>query len=223
MTQPRSNSSRANPLACKSFSRFIFLRPSCYPFLVIQRTQFGVLPRRLAAIVLFLPLLPAACHKEQQAVEGVAQNAVKAEHDAQATATVRDSERAQLELIPLPTKSMYVDVHEPSAWANPFLSVGADAITLRIVYADANPSAVGQGTLLRPEAARRQELQLIPADLAKAVAAIPASAWKYGRVIAVAESPNAAPKDRPKVRRNVEAAIQQLNDLGVVVEEWPSR
>jgi Asp-tRNA(Asn)/Glu-tRNA(Gln) amidotransferase A subunit family amidase len=42
-------------------------------------------------------------------------------------------------------------------------------------------------------------------------------------VIAVAESPSAAPKDRPKVRRNVEAAIQQLNDLGVVVEEWPSR
>ena len=46
---------------------------------------------------------------------------------------------------------------------------------------------------------------------------------RSGRVIAVAESPSAAPKDRPKVRRNVEAVIQQLNDLGVVVEEWPSR
>jgi hypothetical protein len=42
-------------------------------------------------------------------------------------------------------------------------------------------------------------------------------------VIAVAESPQANPKDRPKVRRNVEAAIQQLNDLGLVVEEWPTR
>jgi hypothetical protein len=42
-------------------------------------------------------------------------------------------------------------------------------------------------------------------------------------VIAVAESPSAVPKDRPKVRRNVEAVIQQLNDLGVVVEEWPTR
>ena len=29
--------------------------------------------------------------------------------------------------------------------------------------------------------------------------------------------------DRPKVRRNVEAAIKQLNDLGIVVEEWPGR
>jgi hypothetical protein len=64
---------------------------------------------------------------------------------------------------------------------------------------------------------------LRPADLAKAVAAVPASAWKYGRVIAVAESPYESAKSRPKVRRNVEAAIQQLNDLGIVVEEWPTR
>jgi len=42
-------------------------------------------------------------------------------------------------------------------------------------------------------------------------------------VIAVAESPMANPKDRPRIRRNVETTIQQLNDLGVVVEEWPSR
>ena len=77
--------------------------------------------------------------------------------------------------------------------------------------------------MLRPEAARRQEMQLRPADLATAIVAIPPGAWHYGRVIAVAESPLAAPKDRPKVRRNVEIAIQQLNDLGIVVEEWPSR
>ena len=79
------------------------------------------------------------------------------------------------------------------------------------------------GTLLRTEAARRQELRLRPSDLDEAVAAIPAGAWHYGRVIAVAESSTAAPKDRPKVRRNVEAVIRQLNDLGVVVEEWPAR
>jgi hypothetical protein len=91
------------------------------------------------------------------------------------------------------------------------------------VTADANPSPVGEGTFLRPVAARRQELQLRPADLAKAVSAIPASAWPYGRVIAIAESPEAPRKDRILVRRNVEAAIRQLNDLGVVVEEWPGR
>ncbi|MGB6744045.1 MAG: hypothetical protein WBE38_10315 [Terracidiphilus sp.] len=177
----------------------------------------------ILALTFLLPAVLVACHKEEQAVEGVAQDAVKAEKQAQASATVLDQERAQLEQIPLPTKSLYVDVHEPSQWTNPFLSVGPDTINLRILMADANPSTVGQGTLLRTEAARRQELELRPEDLANAIAAIPPGAWRYGRVIAIAESPLAAPADRPKVRRNVEAAIKQLNDLGVVVEEWPSR
>jgi hypothetical protein len=179
------------------------------------------------AIILSAIFPLAACHKEEQAVVGAAQTAVSAEQKAQAAsqaaASERDRQRAALALIPLPTKSMYVDVHEPGAWANPFLSVGADTYTLRITLADANPSTVGQGTMLRPEAARRQELQLRPADLADAVIALPASAWRYGRVIAVAESPLAAAKDRPKLRRNMEAAIQQLNDLGLVVDEWPAR
>jgi hypothetical protein len=176
-----------------------------------------------ASLALLLGLCLAACHKEEQAVVGVAQHAVNAEHRAQATATKRDQQRADLARIPLPTKSLYIDVHEPGAWANPFLSVDADMLTLRITMADANPSSLGQGTILRPEAARRQELQIRPADLADALIALPAGAWRYGRVIAVAESPLASRKDRPKLRRNVEAAIQQLNDLGIVVEEWPSR
>jgi hypothetical protein len=148
---------------------------------------------------------------------------VNAERKAQAVATERDSQRAQIALIPLPTKSMYVDIHDAGAWANPFLSVDANMLNLRITLADANPSPIGQGSIMRPEGARRQEMQIRPADLATAVVAVPAGAWKYGRVIAVAESPMAAKKDRPKVRVNVEKAIQQLNDLGIVVEEWPSR
>jgi Asp-tRNA(Asn)/Glu-tRNA(Gln) amidotransferase A subunit family amidase len=174
-------------------------------------------------MALLLAVSLAACHKEEQAVVGVAQNAVNAEHKAQAAATQRDQQRAALAAIPLPTKSMYVDVHEPNAWANPFLSVDADTFNLRITLADANSSTVGQGTILRPDAARRQEIQLRPADLPQALIALPAGAWRYGRVIAIAESPLASKKDRPKVRRNVEAAIQNLNDLGIVVEEWPTR
>ena len=176
-----------------------------------------------AAFALLLAFCLAACHNPEQAVEGVAHSAVNAEQKAQAAATQRDRQRAALANIPLPTKSMYVDIHEPGAWQNPFLSVEADGLNLRITLADANPSAMGQGTMLRPEAARRQELQLRPADLADAVVALPASAWRYGRVIAVAEAPGTSAKDRVKVRRNVEAAIQQLNDLGIVVEEWPGR
>ncbi|HWT66502.1 MAG TPA: hypothetical protein VN151_10350 [Terracidiphilus sp.] len=169
------------------------------------------------------PLVLTACRKEQQAVAGVAQKAANAEHKAQAAASLRDQQRAALESIPLPTKSLYVDIHEPSAWANPFLTVEAGTIDLRIIRADANPSKVGQGTMLRPSAARRQELQIRPDDLVRAIVALPAGAWPYGRVIAIAESPTAPPKDRPQIRRNVEAAIQQLNDIGIVVQEWPSR
>jgi hypothetical protein len=176
-----------------------------------------------ATLALMLGLCLAACHKEEQAVVGVAQHAVNAEHQAQATATKRDQQRAALARIPLPTKSLYIDVHEPGAWANPFLSVDAGMLTLRITMADANPSSLGVGTILRPEAARRQELQIRPSDLAEALIALPPGAWRYGRVIAVAESPLAGRKDRPKLRRNVEAAIRELNDLGIVVEEWPAR
>jgi len=194
-------------------------QPSCYPSPVMIRSKGWI----FGGLAMLLVLSATACHKEEQAVEGVAQKAVKAEKQAQATATVRDQQRAQLAQIPLPTKGLYADVHDPAAWANPFLAVGADTLTLRILLPDANPSTIGEGTFLRPKAARRQELQLHPADLATAVVAIPAGAWRYGRVIAVAESPAAIPKDRPKIRRNVEAAIQQLNDLGIVVEEWPGR
>lgn len=176
---------------------------------------------------LLLAVVLVSCHKEEQAVFGVAKTAVNAEkraqETAQATASEIDRQRAALALIPLPTKSMYVDVHEAGAWVNPFLSVDAETMNLRITLADANPSDVGQGTMLRPVAARRQETEIRPTDLAEAMVALPPGAWRYGRVIAVAESPVASKKDRPKVRRNVEAAIQRLNDLGIVVEEWPTR
>jgi hypothetical protein len=186
---------------------------------VIQNSR----KKGLVAMAMLLAFAVAACHKEEAAVEGVARTAANAEHKAQAAATLRDQQRAQLASIPLPTKSMYVDIREAGAWANPFLSVEADSLDLRVNVEDSNLGPVGDGTMLRPAAARRQELQLRPSDLAEAVIALPASAWRYGRVIAVAEAPGASPKDRPKIRRNVEAAIQQLNDLGIVVEEWPGR
>ena len=185
----------------------------------MQRSQV----RGILCLALLLPVALVACHQEEQAVANVAQGAVNAQHKAQAAATEIDSQRSELARIPLPTKSLYVDVHEPGAWQNPFLSVDADDLTLRVTMADANPSTVGQGSMLRTEAARRQELQLRPNDLTAALIALPQGAWRYGRVIAVAESPLAARKDRPKVRRNVEAIIQRLNDLGIVVEEWPAR
>jgi hypothetical protein len=177
----------------------------------------------MASMAMLLAISLCACHKEEQAVEGVARNAARAEQQAQANATERDAQRANLAKIPLPTKSLYIDIHDPSQWQNPFISADADTLDLRVVMQDANPSTATEGTFLRPEAARRQELQIRPSDLARAVAALPARAWPYGRVVAIAESPEADRKNRAAVRRNVEFAIQKLNDLGVVVDEWPAR
>jgi hypothetical protein len=174
-------------------------------------------------MALLLGVVLSACHKEEQAVVGVAQTAVKAQQQAQAAATVRDRQRAALGNIPLPTKSLYINVHEPGEWANPFISVDAGSLNLRVTMADANPSSLGEGSMLRPAGARRQELQVLPADLADALIALPTGAWRYGRVVAIAESPLADRKKRAAVRRNVEIAIQKLNDLGVVVDEWPTR
>jgi hypothetical protein len=174
-------------------------------------------------MVVLLAVSVSACRKEEQAVQNVAQHAAQAEQKAQAAATERDADRAALARIPLPTKSLYISVHDPSEWKNPFISVDADRLDLRIIQTDANPSSLGQGSMLRPEAARRQELQIRPEDLTKALIALPDRAWPYGRVVAIAESPEADRRRRPLVRRNVEAAIQKLNDLGVVVDEWPTR
>lgn len=176
-----------------------------------------------AAAGLLLAVAVAGCRKEEQAVEGVAHTAKQAEQKAQAAATERERQRAELAKIPLPTKSMYINVHEPGQWENPFISADATYLTLRVTMADPNPGAGATGTLLRPEAARRQELQIRPGELAEALIALPPAAWRYGRVVAIAESPEADKKQRPVIRRNVEAAIQKLNDLEVVVDEWPVR
>lgn len=152
-----------------------------------------------------------------------AANAATAERRAQAASEQREQERTQLAKIALPTKSRYVDVHEPGAWANPFISFDVQMLNLRVIQADANPSTIGQGGILRPSAARRQELQIHAQDLVEALIALPESAWPYGRVVAIEESPLADKKQRPAIRRQIEAAIQQLNELGVVVEEWPAR
>jgi hypothetical protein len=165
----------------------------------------------------------AGCRTEEQAVSKVAATAVNAEHKAQAASSQQDLQRAQLAKIPLPTKSRYVDVHEPGSWANPFLSFDTQMVNVRIVLADANPSDLDRDGLLRPAGARRRELQVRPQDLVEALIAMPASAWPYGRVVAIEESPLADKKKRPEIRKQIEKAMQQLNDLGVVVDEWPER
>lgn len=211
---------------------YLSARTPCYAWTVNGSSKIKTRKITIAAVVaLFFVavfgLAPVACRKQEQAVAGAAhqaeQAALQAEQKAQAAAVESADQRAALDHIPLPDKSLYLNIHQPTQWKNPFLTVGTDHIDLRIILEDANTSSLGAGTMLRPEGARRQELQIRLADLPKALIALPDSAWRYGRVVAIAESPDATRKQRPAIRRNVEAAIQKLNDLGIVVEEWPSR
>jgi hypothetical protein len=136
-----------------------------------------------------------------------------------------DSARQQLDEIPPPSKSRYLAIHTIDSWSNPFLIVGKKNVMLRIYYPDpvANGTLSGSAlpnTMLRPSGARKRELDLRMSDLPEALVALPQESWGYGRVIAVEEDPSTMRPDRPQMRRNVEAAIQMLNDLGVVVYEW---
>ena len=139
----------------------------------------------------------------------IAQNA--AEHHAEVT-----TQRQEMEAIPPPTKSRFLAVHSYETWQNPYITVQPGMVSLHVLLADANTVDFGAGGMLRPVGARRQELNLSPEKLAEAISAIPQSSWPYGRVVAVEEAHNTPAKAEPIVRRNLEATVNTLNDLGVV-------
>ena len=128
----------------------------------------------------------------------------------------QDTARQQLEMIPPPSKSRFEAVRTAESWENPSLTVQPGMLELRVTLADANPSPVGAGTMLRPVAARQQELNISLDKLDEAVSAIPESAWPYGRVISVEEPTNTPKSAEPQVRRNLEVTVRELNDLGIV-------
>jgi len=159
-----------------------------------------------ACLTLTLPALLAGCNRAS----------ATALPDPQEIATARQ----QIELIPPPSKSRYMAVHSLSGWENPYLTVQSNMATLHITLADANPSQIGVGGILRPVSARQQNVTIRLSDLPSALNAIPESSWPYGRVIAVEEAHGTPQSAEPGVRRNVENTIKTLNDLGVVVYDW---
>ncbi len=133
---------------------------------------------------------------------------------------LNDQVRVELEQIPAPTKSKYMAIKSLTAWQNPYLTVQDNLIVLHVTLADANTSALGQGGMLRPTGARRQDLTIRVGELAAALNAVPESAWPLGRVIAVEEAHNTPAALEPAVRRTMEGVMRTLGDLGVVPYEW---
>ncbi len=123
----------------------------------------------------------------------------------------------QLQQIPAPAKSTYMAVHTFDSWQNPYLTVQSNMVELHVTRGDANPSSLGVGGMLRPVGARREELNIGMDKLAEAISSVPADAWPYGRVVAIEEAHHVPASAEPAVRRNMEATVAKLTDLGVVV------
>ncbi len=136
----------------------------------------------------------------------------RAEMEAEA-----ENQREQLQMIPLPAKSRYMAIHSFESWENPYLTVQPGMLELHVTLADANPTSLGVGGMLRPIGARRQVINLGMDKLGEAISSVPEGAWPYGRVVAIEEAHKTPAAAEPEVRRNMEAAIAKLSDLGVVV------
>ncbi len=128
-----------------------------------------------------------------------------------------NTEREQLDMIPPPSKSRYMAVRSFESWENPYLTVQPGMLQLHVTLADPNPSPVGAGGMLRPEAARRQVVSISFDKLGEAMAAIPQSAWPYGRVVAIEEAHKTPVSVEPAVRRKMELTVGTLSDLGILV------
>jgi len=173
-----------------------------------------LLPLLLAAAGVLLPAALAGCNRSAPALRS-GERAVVAQQQQ-----LNDEVRRELELIPLPSKNRYMAVRSLSNWENPYITVQGEMLTLHVTLADANTSALGQGGMLRPVGARRQNLDIRAGEIPAALNAVPQSAWPYGRVLAVEEAHDAPMNARPQIRRNLESVMRSLSDLGVIVYEW---
>jgi len=122
---------------------------------------------RAISASLLMVLAVSGCHKSTSPTAAVTpqqKNELRAE---------REMQREQLDMIPPPAKTRFMEVHTFDSWDNPWITVQDSMITLHVVQADENPSQVGVGGLLRPKGARREDVSIAPEKLAEAIAAVP--------------------------------------------------
>jgi outer membrane murein-binding lipoprotein Lpp len=184
-----------------------------------------------AGLVVCGMLLLSGCteHATEADKAAAAQTAAAKQQQADELIAAQKGIRAaegQLAQLPPPAKGRYLQVRSAEAWGNPFLIVSRKSITLRMVYPepdsnDTLPNGVLPGQKMRSVGAKKRELTLRLIDLPEVLAALPEESWAYGRVVAVEEDPATPRRERPQMRRNLEAVMVMLNDLDVVVDEWP--
>lgn len=121
-----------------------------------------------------------------------------------ATQSVFSDQAKELAAIPPADPTKYPNWHDLRDWKNPYLVVREDGIG----YVD---MANNEIRILKPE------------DIPSVLAALPESAWPYGRVVLVSQ---ATPKDssdqaKAEIRKNRGLLIGTLDEVKVQVHEAP--
>jgi hypothetical protein len=103
-------------------------------------------------------------------------------------------------------QSKYPSLQEAKHWSNPYLVVRADRVGLLT------------------DVAANEEQILKPAEVLNALAQLPASAWPYGRAVAVLvdEKPTTSEPDKIALRRNRGIVEGELQDAQVAIRWIPT-
>jgi hypothetical protein len=114
------------------------------------------------------------------------------------------SPQARLQQIPPADTQKYAGLRDMKAWRNPYLIIRIDGVGL---FDPAN----NEQHLLKPD------------ELPNVLAALPATAWPYGRVVAVAENSVTGSEDqRVAIRRNKGIVASTLESLHILINWVPS-
>jgi hypothetical protein len=110
---------------------------------------------------------------------------------------------ARILAIPEPTPEKYRSLIHMKGWQNPYLIIRADGVAL-----------------LDPD--DHLERILNPGELTQALGNLPASAWPYGRVVAVTENAVRSGADDVKIRANRAIVAGTLESMHVLINWVPS-
>jgi hypothetical protein len=114
------------------------------------------------------------------------------------------SPEARIQQIPAADPQKYAALKDMKAWRNPYLIVRLDGVGLLDVS--------------------NSEQQIVDPDkLPEALAKLPASAWPYGRIVAIHEiSANASDQDHATLRKNRALVAGSLESMKVEINWVPS-
>lgn len=119
-------------------------------------------------------------------------------------AALETAATARILAIPEATPESYRSLNKMKGWRNPYLIIRADGVAL-----------------LDPD--NHEERILKPEELTRTLGDLPASAWPYGRVVAVTENgARGSADDVVKIRTNRAIVAGTLESLHVLINWVPS-